>query len=462
MAQFVPPYPYRLPASPSPWQRINLARRNLLAQFEEQAFECGFVASRLFARDFFLCNSPDAVQFAFSTHNDSFERKASGYRHTLKPLVGDGLFISDGQTWGIRRPIVASILHISRLSQFAPVMVDAACEMRERWAKLPEPAEIDALSEMAQLTADVISRALFGRQLGREHELQIVEGFSEYRRRISQVDVMDLMGLPDWIPRPHLPGVYRTVKRIQSVVDDIIASCRINRDREDVSVIGQLLEARDESGGPLDARAIRNEVLVLFMAGHETTASTLAWIWYILSQTPEVEARLHDELDAILAGRLPTLGDIPKLKYTRAILDEVMRLYPPVPLLQREALREEGFQEIRIRKGALIAVCPWLLHRHRQLWTKPDHFIPERFLPGGEEPVSKFAYVPFSIGPRICAGMAFALTEAVLCIATLAQTFKFHLKPGHRVHAVCRLTVRPGDTLPMRLTPRQAPLSQPA
>jgi cytochrome P450 len=200
---------------------------------------------------------------------------------------------------------------------------------------------------------------------------------------------------------------------------------------------------------------LRNEIAVLFMAGHETTANTLAWTWYLLSQAPEVEAKLHEELDSVLGDRVPTLADVPQLVYTRAILDEALRLYPPVPILPREAIKEEEFQGVRIPKGSLLFVVPWLLHRHRKLWELPDHFIPERFLPENAAKISKFAYVPFSIGPRICAGANFGQTEAILCIATLAQKFKLRLQPGHEVRPVCRLTLRPAGGLPMTVHPRE-------
>jgi len=167
-----------------------------------------------------------------------------------------------------------------------------------------------------------------------------------------------------------------------------------------------------------------------------------------------VEARLHAELDSVLGGRPPTLADIPKLVYTRAIFDEAMRLYPPVPILPREALRDELYRNVRIPKGSLIFVVPWLLHRHKKLWDRPDHFMPERFLPENAGRISKFAYIPFSIGPRICAGMSFGLTEAILCLATLAQKFKLRLQPGHVVNPVCRLTLRPEGGMPMTILAR--------
>jgi cytochrome P450 len=169
-----------------------------------------------------------------------------------------------------------------------------------------------------------------------------------------------------------------------------------------------------------------------------------------------VEARLHAELDQVLGGRQPTVADLPRLIYARAIIEETLRLYPPVPILPREALQEESYRGVRIPKGSMVLVVPWLLHRHRKLWDKPDHFIPDRFLPGNAGAPSKFAYVPFSIGPRICAGMSFGQQEALLCLATLAQSFRLRLEPGREIKPVCRLTLRPEGGLRMRIEPREA------
>ena len=452
MSEFIPPFPPRPSSSLSQWQRLKLARRNLLAFWEEEAYEYDFVATRILARHVFILNSPESVQFAFSTHNDAYERKSPQQRHSLGPILGDGIFVSDGDTWRRRRRIVAPIVHISRLSEFAPVMVAAAAETRDRWAKLDPDVEIDALAEMAHLTAEIICRTVFGRQLGHDHAHEIVEAFSEYQRRIDPVDIMSLLGLPDWLPRWRSAAVRRSVERLHAVIDSIIASHRARRNTDEVSVIGRLLDARDEATGePLTSEAMRNEAASLFLAGHETTANTLAWIWYLLSEAPDVEARLHAELDLVLAGRLPTLGDMPQLVYTRAVVEETLRLYPPVPMMAREAVKDETFQDHHIPKGSLMILSPWLLHRHRRLWKKPDHFIPERFLSGSGEPVSKFAYVPFSVGPRICAGLAFGMTEAVLSLATLAQSAVLRMKASERVEAECRLTLRPGKTLPMHV-----------
>ena len=431
-----------------------MGRRNFLEMWEEDAFDLEFAAGRLFMRRVFLCNSPDSVQFAFSLKNASFERKSAQMRYALQPLIGDGLFISDGETWRKRRRIVAPIVHVSRLPEFAPVMAETAAEMRDRWARL-QPPSIDALAEMAHLTAEIICRTIFGRQLGREHAHEIVDGFSDYQRVIDQIDLVSLLGLPEWFPRWYSPAVRRSKERIHAVLDGIIASYRTRVPSDEVSVIGRLLDARDiDTGEPLDEEALRNEAAVLFMAGHETTANTLAWAWYLLSQAPDVEARLHAEFDQVLGGRQPTIADLPRLVFARAVIEETLRLYPPVPILPREALREETYQDTRIPKGSLVLVVPWLLHRHRKLWDKPDHFIPDRFMPGNAAP-SKFAYIPFSIGPRICAGMSFGQQEALLCLATLAQSFRLRLEPGRKIKPVCRLTLRPEGGLQMRIEARE-------
>jgi len=452
---FVPPYPERPSRSLSPIAMLRTARRNFLAIWEDRCFEWEVFSTRVLSRTLFVCNSPDTVAAAFVERHDSFERKSPQMRHGLAPLLGDGLFISDGDIWRRRRRIVAPIVHVSHLPLFAPLMVQAASETAERWATSCPDRPINALTEMATLTAEIICRTVFGRQLGAEHAAEIVDAFSEYQRLVGQLDLAYFFGLPDWIPRLHSPAIHRSAKRIHKVLEQVIGDCRERLSGGEASMIRLLLEARDpESGEPLDNAALRNEAAVIFMAGHETTANSLAWAWYLLSQAPEAEERLHAELAKVLAGRLPTLDDVPNLPYTRAIFEETVRLYPPVPLLARQALRDETIRDRPIPEGSLVIVVPWLLHRHRRYWGKPDCFIPERFLPENAQFRVRHAYIPFSVGPRICAGAAFGLTEAVLCIATLAQRVRLRLAPDAVVAPVCRLTLRPGDDLRMYLERR--------
>ena len=454
MSEFIPPYPERPREALSALATLRLARRNFLAIWEDRCFEWEVFSSRLLSRRVLVCNSPDTVTCAFVEHHDSFERKSPQMRYSLAPLLGDGLFISDGATWRRRRPIVAQTVHISRMPLFAPIMVQAANETVERWG-LRQGSQINGLAEMAALTAEVICRAVFGQQLGAAQAADVIAAFTDYQRRIGQLDMAYFVGLPDWLPRFHSPAVRRSVKRLHAVLDRIIRDCRERLSDGEASMMRMLLEARDaETGEPLDDVALRNEAAVIFMAGHETTANSLAWTWYLLSQAPEIEDRLHAELAQVLGGRLPTLEDVPKLLFTRAVFEETLRLYPPVPLLARQALRDETIRGRRVPAGSLVIVVPWLLHRHRRYWGKPDHFIPERFLPENAQYRVRHAYLPFSVGPRICAGVAFGQTEAILCLATLAQRFRLRLAPGAIVEPVCRLTLRPGDDLRMLIEKR--------
>ena len=450
MHDFVPPYPDRPTRPLSTFATLRLARRNFLAIWEDRCFEWEVFSSRMLSRSLLVCNSPDTVASAFVEHHESFQRKSPQMRHGLAPLLGDGLFISDGDIWRRRRQIVAPIVHVSHLPLFAPLMVQAAGETAERWASSARGEPINALTEMAALTAEIICRTVFGRQLGAEHAAEIIAAFSEYQRLIDQLDLAYFFGLPDWLPRFHSPAIHRAAKRIHKVLDEVIRDCRERLSSGEASMIRLLLEARDtETGEPLDAAALRNEAAVIFMAGHETTANSLAWAWYLLSQAPEVEERLHAELAQVLDRRPPTLDDVSELIFTRAIFEETIRLYPPVPLLARQALRNETIRGRPVRAGSLVMVVPWLLHRHRRFWGKPDHYIPERFLPENAQFRVRHAYVPFSVGPRICAGAAFGLTEAILCIATLAQRVRLRLAPGAVATPICRLTLRPGDDLRM-------------
>jgi cytochrome P450 len=455
MGDFVPPYPDRPRQPLSALAILRLARRNFLAIWEDRCFEWEVFSTRMLSRSLFVCNSPDTVASAFVEHHDSFERKSPQMRHGLAPLLGDGLFISDGETWRQRRRIVAPIVHVSHLPLFAPLMVQAAIETAERWARSSQPRQINALTDMAALTAEIICRTVFGRQLGAQHAAEIISAFSQYQQLIGQLDLAYFFGLPDWLPRFHSRAVHRAAKRIHNVLDQVIRDCRERLSSGEPSMIRLLIEARDpESGKPLDETALRNEAAVIFMAGHETTANSLAWAWYLLSQSPEVENRLHAELARVLAGRSPSLDDVPQLSYTRAVFEETVRLYPPVPLLARQALRDETIRGRKVPAGSLVMVVPWLLHRHRRFWGKPDHFIPERFLPENAQFRVRHAYLPFSVGPRICAGAAFGLTEAILCIATLAQRARLRLAPDAVVTPVCRLTLRPGDDLRMLVESR--------
>ncbi|MGX1497283.1 cytochrome P450 [Labrenzia sp. MBR-25] len=452
---FVPPYPFRYEKMPPVWSLIGMAKRNFLSIWGVDDFQSRLRSKKIFTRELVICNRPDVVREAFQTNHEVLQRKSPQMRHALQPLLGDGLFISDTETWAKRRKVVAPIIHGSRVRGFAPIMIETIEEKRADWAAQGEGAEVDALADMAHLTAEIICRTIFGRQLGKDHAAEVVQGFSDYQRHIDQIDILSLFGLPEWLPRFRGRAIKKPVERIMTVLDKIIASYEAQKESGETSVIGGLLEARDENGEPLSRDAIISEAAVIFMAGHETTANTLAWAWFLLSQCDKSRAKLQAELDTVLAGRSPTFQDVPNLPYTKAVIEETLRLYPPVPILAREAMADTSIGGKSVPKGSLVMVVPWLMHRNPVLWSKPDVFDPGRFLNPKSKKPNKYGYVPFSIGPRICAGLQFGMTEAILSLAILAQDFELKLKEGTDVQPVARLTLRPGENLPMTLHPRR-------
>jgi len=331
-------------------------------------------------------------------------------------------------------------------------MVSTIEEMANNWQQQGDGAEIEVHTEMAKLAAEIIARTLFGEKLGAENSEAVVSAFADYQSVVKQMALSNFLGLPDWMPNVNAKiGLARkAAKTIHSAVDAIIALAE--EGGHEGTMVAELLKAnRMESGDDLMTREqIRNEIIVLFMAGHETTANVLAWTWYLISQAPDIEKKLHQELDEVLGGRTPEFADVEKLKYTRAILDETMRLYPPVPILSRQALKEDEIRGKKIPAGSLVLIVPWIIQRHQKFWKNPDHFIPERFMPGAEKP-QKFTYLPFSAGPRVCIGKSFGITESVLAIALIAQRFRLTLPANADVKHECRLTLRPKGKLPMTL-----------
>ncbi len=453
MAPYVPPFPPRLPRSLGLRQLIAAARHNYLAVWPAGAFNRDVTFTRLLFRDLVICNSPETVAEAFVEQHEAFQRKSPQHRHALAPLLGDGLFVSDGPLWRERRRVVAPVTHATRLPDLAPAITEAAAERAAAWRALPPGATLEVLGEMGRLTAEIICRTIFGRGLGAEAAATVVAAFAEYQALVDQTDVISLLGLPDWIPRPRGRRLRQAVARIHAVVDRLIADILARPDGE-ASLIRSMAEAKAPgTDRPMDARAFRNEAIVLFMAGHETTANVLAWALFILTQDSPSLARLRAELDAVLGGRAATLEDLPKLAFTRAVIEETMRLYPPVPLLSRQAIAPGRIAGRAVKPGTMVLVAPWLLHRKPSLWENADAFVPDRFLPGAPRP-HRHAYIPFSVGPRVCTGQHLGLAEATICLATLVQAVELELEPGAPVTPVARLTLRPGAALPMRVRPR--------
>lgn len=456
MHNFIPPYPERHKKELNPAKMLYMARKDLLSIWAEEAFNFQFMGRKIFNQHVFIANHPKVVKHVFVDNNSNYERKSPMMRQALEPLLGDGLFISDGETWANRRKIQTPLFSVKHVVNYSEIMTQVAQEMREQWAQRTDPA-VQVLPEMAKLTAEIICRCLFGSHLGSDKAAEVVDAFSDYQAAIEQMDLATFLGLPSWVPVPgmSMKRAEQSAKRIHDVVDAIIEDS-IQRGANN-SLLGLFLEAnKSDKYDKITLTQIRNELIVLFMAGHETTANTLAWAWYLISQCSAVESRMHQEITEVVGDRLPTYDDYNQLIYTRAILDETMRLYPPVPILSRQSYKKDTIRKREIPPNSIMLVIPWLLHRHKQYWTDPDHFIPERFLPDAPEKINKHTYIPFSIGPRVCIGKYFGQIELVVSLVTLAQQFRLTLPAGTAVSHDCRLTLRPKDGLPMKLEKRSS------
>ena len=378
------------PVRPLPAKKVPGALRiikgissDLIGVWPEQAYRMKAYMRSVGKYAVYIANSPDTVEHVFVKNNRNYNRKSIFMRNALEPLLGDGLFISEGDVWQARRDMEAPAFKPSQLRNFAGIMAECAQEWCDRWESQFNGRNIYMLTEMASLTAEVLCRCLFGKQLGMDNSHRIIRGFSRYQATIKHVDLTAILGLPKWLPR--LPGnrkALRMAGQIHAVVDGIIAS-QLNNPQETKSLLAQMLGYyRPDDPESISLQQIRNEIVVLLMAGHETTANSLSWSWYLLSQHPRVAERLQQELDSVLGDRLPGFDDVARLPYTRAVFEEAMRLYPPVPILSREALGEDDIGRFHIPGGTLVVpapFCPGTVYRGMVEQKHQIHLYPLQY-----------------------------------------------------------------------------------
>jgi cytochrome P450 len=306
---------------------------------------------------------------------------------------------------------------------------------------------------MTELTLDVITRTMFSTDIS--SEVTRLRQLMQTVLQLTYPNTADLLGLPRWIPRMRSKTKQRAIAELDLLVARILESRRRAAD-ENGDLLSLLLAARDEETGQgLNERQLRDEIMTIFLAGHETTANALAFTWYLLATHPDVDARLQDELARVLDGRAPVCGDIAQLRYTRMIFEETLRLYPPVYQIGRTALGPDVIGGVTVPKGAIVTIHTYVTHRNPTLWPDPERFDPERFAPDHSAGRHRFAYLPFGGGPRICIGQGFAMAEAVVVIASVAQRFRFSLAPGRSVQPVGLFTLRAKDGVWVTAAPRQ-------
>jgi cytochrome P450 len=435
-------------------QFLRLIRENALATHSPEDFNEDIIAQRLLWRRTFIVNEPGAIRHVLLDNAANY-RKSELSRRLLEPGLGRGLLTSEGETWRRHRRIMAPAFDPRSVAGYAPIMTEVTRALLAKWDALPEPRELDVAAAMMHATLHIISRAMFSSDS--DEIVDVVEsGVNQYQTMVRP-RLLDLLNIPEWITRLIAPvpteGIF---DEFDQKVDRLLTERGREPDAEPKDLLARLIAARDaETGGGMTAQEVRDQVVTIFMAGHETTSQALSWTWYLLSQHPAAEAKLYDELTAVLGGRTPRYDDLANLRYTRMVIEESMRLYPPAHTLAREPIAADEILGHRVPAGAAILIVPWLLHRKPSLWENPDRFDPERFAPERASARPRFTYIPFGAGPRICIGAAFAMAEAMLILATIAQRYRLHLKPGHPVEPQGLITLRPRYGLRMTLERRQ-------
>jgi cytochrome P450 len=436
-------------------QFLALVRDNTLATYPPEAFDEDIIAGRLLWRRRFIINAPSGIRHVLLDNAANY-RKSDLTRRLLEPGLGRGLLTSEGGTWRRHRRIMAPAFDRRSIENYAPVITAVTRDLLARWDDLLPASEVDVGAAMMHTTLHIISRAMFS--ANSDEIVDVVErGVGRYQMRVRP-GLLDLLGLPAWLANvfSRRRATAKVFNEFDAAVDKLIDSRAHGASAEQKNLpndlLARLVAARDvETGDGMSAKEVRDEVVTIFMAGHETTAQALTWTWYLLALHPAVEAKLHDEVQTVLAGRQPQYRDIARLRYTRMVIEEAMRLYPPAHTMAREPIARDEILGQRIPAGSIVLISPWLLHRKASLWPKPHLFDPERF--AAEPP--RYTYIPFGAGQRICIGAAFAMTEAILILATVAQRYRLHLKPDHPIEPQGLITLRPRDGMPMTLERRR-------
>jgi cytochrome P450 len=429
-------------------------RRDPLAAFTSIARRHGHVVRFPGLRGFFSAyqlTHPRDIEHVLQTNAQNYT-KGRNYKKFI-PSTGNGLLVSDGDLWRRQRRLAQPAFHRQRLAAFAETMAREAETQAAHWRGRPDrAAALDVAAEMMRLTLRIIGLTMFSTDLSAETDvigrsLDIIRAHSI--RRMWQP-----VSLPVSVPTPANLRFRRALADGDRVMYEVIAARRSGEIQND-DLLSLLLRARDEETGEgMSDEQLRAEIVTFIGAGHESTSVTLSWMWYLLAQHPEVEERLHEELARELAGRTPTLEDLPRLTYTTMVLEETMRLYPPAWALSRTARGADTYGGYPVAAGSEALILAYVTHRHPDFWDDPEKFDPERFAPAAKEARPRFSYFPFGGGPRLCIGQHFAMTEMLVVVATLAQRFRLRLAPGRAVTPEASITLRPREGVHMTLHER--------
>jgi cytochrome P450 len=383
----------------------------------------------------YFVSHPDFIEQVLVTDNRKFIKGRILRKN--RQLFGNGLLTSEGDFWLRQRRLAQPAFHRGRVASYADTMVRFASRLASEWSSGDER---DIHAEMMRLTLSIVAKTLFDADVDREakrvgHALEAIMALNS--------DFRKLILTPTWLPTPRKIRATFATAKLNRIIYRFIDDRRASGAVDNGDLLSMLLAARDDDGSRMTDRQLRDEAITIFLAGHETTANALAWTWMLLAQNPTVESKLHEELDRVLAGRAPSVDDLPNLRYTGLVITESLRLYPPAWGMARVAIEDTEIAGYPIPKGCGVSLAQWVVHRDPRWFEAPLEFRPERWESDQVKRLPRFAYFPFGGGPRQCIGNNFAVMEATLLLATLAQQFRISLVPGREIIPAASITLRP-------------------
>ena len=439
-----------LPREPLGFLRmVATAIRNPIEIWPRAAFDAPVLRLGGRPREFVLVIDPEMIRQMLVDEADAF-LKSRSIQRSLGPALGQALLTADGPHWRWQRRATSPIFRHERIVGFVPAMVAAAERRRDAW--LAAPGEVDVARDMMRTTFEIIAATMLSGDSALDAD-RIERDITTYIDNTGWPLALSLVSAPAWMPYPGRRAAMRSRDYLRSEITRLVAERRAGARREDL--VSLLIEARDPEGGrAMTDDEVTDNLITFISAGHETTALALTFAFYLLSLHPAIEDRVLAEIDAVVGRGSLEAAHIDELAYTRQVIQEAMRLYPPASILVRDTAREVTIGDQRLAKGTAVSVPIYALHRHRRLWDDPDRFDPDRFAPDAVKARHRYAYLPFGAGPRICIGLSFAMMEAVAILAILLRDVRLTLRPGHVPHLVMKVTLRPEGGMPMRVAAR--------
>jgi len=446
----VPPAPPRAPDTMTAFGRVRAMRQNPIASWKQRAYEEEIIRDRFFGRTAFVLNTPDTIRHVLVDNYENYARTPFAIR-VLRPILGEGLLVAEGRNWKHQRRTLSPAFTPRAVTMLIPYMVAATDETIAK-LKAASHAPVDLRGAMQRMTLEIAGRTMFSYGMDR-HGAALRDFVMEYAERLARPHFLDLVLPLSW-PTPQDFSRARFRKRWTQFVGMLMEERRAAGKNEGApprDLLDLMGEARDpETGQAFTDGQLGDQVATMILAGHETTATALFWSLYLLALDPSVQEELAAEVKGAAVNGAP---DIERLKFTRAVIDETMRLYPPVFLIARAAAGPDTIAGMPVRRNDVVLVAPWLLHRHEKLWRDPNAFMPSRFMAPAPPP-DRFAYLPFGVGARVCIGAHFALVEATLALAKIIAAFRVTLIDKEPVMPVGVVTTQPDRSPMFAITPR--------